>query len=374
MDTLLIRSVAVYRARRQWPLLKGVMGFAGRVVLAVSAALVILAATAGWLLVGDAGNSALRAFWIALLAVPVVALNECRQGILRALDRVILGQIPDLLVRPGALLLLVGLAWVLTDALTPEVGVGLAVLAYVIAFLIGAVWLLREVPAEVRTARREIDRKAWLLAALPMLFLAGMQVVNQQTDVLMLGSIMGTKAAGIYSVASQGAGFVMFVLIAVNSALAPTLAALHAREERSRLQYVVTRAARVTLLGCFLVAATLVLLSRVYLGLFGEAFLSGNTALTILAAGSVLNVALIWAGVLLVMTGYERLAAKGIGLTAVLNVVLNAALIPRYGLTGAAIATATSTAIGNGLLVFLVIRRLRIDPTALGLGRDRSSV
>jgi len=372
MDTLLVRSVAAYRAKGEWALLKGVLRFARRWVLAASTGIVSLAALGGWIAVGDGDSPTLRAFWIALLAVPLIALNECRQGILRALDRVILGQLPDMVVRSGALLLFAGIAFAATEGLPPEAYVGLAVTAFAVAFLLGALWLVREVPAEVRAARHATDRRAWLLAALPMLFLAGMQVVNRKADVIMLGSIEGTNAAGLYSVASQGADVVLFVLVAINSALGPTVAALHARGEPARLQYVVTRAARATLLASFLVAVTLILLRGVYLGLFGEEFVAASTALTILTVANLLHVAFGSVGVLLVMTGNERLAAKGIGLTVVLNVVLNAILIPRYGLAGAAVATATSMAAGTGLLAFWVVRRLGIDPTAIGRRDSRS--
>jgi O-antigen/teichoic acid export membrane protein len=64
------------------------------------------------------------------------------------------------------------------------------------------------------------------------------------------------------------------------------------------------------------------------------------------------------------MTAHQSTAAWVMGLSAVANVVLNAALIPIWGTTGAAIATAASIAAWNIILVIQVRRRLGIRTTA----------
>jgi len=85
-----------------------------------------------------------------------------------------------------------------------------------------------------------------------------------------------------------------------------------------------------------------------------------------LSVGQLINAATGSVGLLLIMTGYERDAAICVGISAVLNVVLNATLIPKWGLTGAAIATTSSMMVWNILLAIWVYRRLRIHSTALG--------
>ena len=76
----------------------------------------------------------------------------------------------------------------------------------------------------------------------------------------------------------------------------------------------------------------------------------------------------------LTMTGHQRDAAASIGAGAVLNVVLNVALIPGWGLEGAAAATATSMIVWNLLLAVAVRRRLGINASALGrIGRGRAA-
>ena len=71
-------------------------------------------------------------------------------------------------------------------------------------------------------------------------------------------------------------------------------------------------------------------------------------------------------GFLLTMTGHEQVATKVIGGSALLNVVLNLVLIPRLGLTGAAIATTIATAMRSLVLSLYVRRLLGYDATAFG--------
>jgi O-antigen/teichoic acid export membrane protein len=74
----------------------------------------------------------------------------------------------------------------------------------------------------------------------------------------------------------------------------------------------------------------------------------------------VLNAATGTAGYLLVMTHYERPAAVMFGLAAVLNVLLNLLLIPRFGMTGAAIASAIALVLLNALLAWGASTWLRV--------------
>ena len=85
-----------------------------------------------------------------------------------------------------------------------------------------------------------------------------------------------------------------------------------------------------------------------------------------LSAGALINVAMGSVGVLLVMTGHERHAAIGIGISMVANVVLNAILIPQWGLEGAAAATASTKILCAVLLAILVYKKLGIYSPGIG--------
>jgi O-antigen/teichoic acid export membrane protein len=67
------------------------------------------------------------------------------------------------------------------------------------------------------------------------------------------------------------------------------------------------------------------------------------------------------------MTGNQRLAALGITVGALVNVLVAVALIPSLDAEGAAIAATASLILSNVLLVLLLRRSLGVDSTALGL-------
>src|SRR5690606_34336238 len=76
-------------------------------------------------------------------------------------------------------------------------------------------------------------------------------------------------------------------------------------------------------------------------GLFGERFLEGDVVLLALSVSHVANTMLGagLVGFLLTMTGYQTTAAIVVAGSTVLNIALNALLIPRFGILGAAVAT-----------------------------------
>jgi O-antigen/teichoic acid export membrane protein len=68
----------------------------------------------------------------------------------------------------------------------------------------------------------------------------------------------------------------------------------------------------------------------------------------------------------LVMTGHEGDATRATAVGAATAVVLNAALIPLAGLTGAAAATVISVLARNALASYYTRARLGIDTTLAG--------
>jgi O-antigen/teichoic acid export membrane protein len=199
-----------------------------------------------------------------------------------------------------------------------------------------------------------------------LLLIGGLGVVNTQTDIILLGILRSPTDAGVYRVASRGAEFIEFVLLAVNAPLAPMMARLYARGEGRRLQRMITSSARMITLLSAPVALGLIVFADGFLGLFGGEFVQGRGALTILAAAQLVNAFFGSVAMALTMTGHERDTLRGLLLAAVLNVSMNFAFIPLFGTIGAAIATATSIITWNVALGALLYRRLGLVPTALG--------
>ena len=69
------------------------------------------------------------------------------------------------------------------------------------------------------------------------------------------------------------------------------------------------------------------------------------------------------------MTGCHKEVALIVRTVALLNVTLNALLIPDLGLVGAAISTITSLSLWTSGMYYLVRRKLSLNPTILGIFR-----
>jgi O-antigen/teichoic acid export membrane protein len=98
---------------------------------------------------------------------------------------------------------------------------------------------------------------------------------------------------------------------------------------------------------------------------YGEEYKSGYVALVILLAGQVVNAGSGPVALLLNMTGYERYTLRGVGVSTILNVVLNVILIPKYGIAGAAVASALTLVGWNLILVYFVARELGINSSVI---------
>lgn len=87
--------------------------------------------------------------------------------------------------------------------------------------------------------------------------------------------------------------------------------------------------------------------------------------------GQLVNVATGFAATILLMVGESGQLTWAVGAGAAVNLALSAALIPSYGATGAAVATAASTATMNILMAYLLWRRQRIYSAVLWVGHRR---
>jgi O-antigen/teichoic acid export membrane protein len=191
LPTLLIREVARYHLESRWDLLRGILKRANQTVFILS---LVVGSTAGgiaWLFADRWDFTQLATFGWSLLLLPLIALNRLREAALQGLRRVVMGQIPEKVLQPVILLILVG-STSLADSLAPPLAMALYCTAAMLSFLVGTVMLLRALPTEVRAVQPRYDGSTWMSSVLPLSLLAGLQVINGQTDIFMLG-LLTTK-------------------------------------------------------------------------------------------------------------------------------------------------------------------------------------
>jgi O-antigen/teichoic acid export membrane protein len=366
---LVVRETARAHAREQWGLMRGIWRWAALAAGSLAVLIALVVGALAWALADRFSGVQLATFAWGLLLVPLIALGNLAGAALRGLQHVIQGQLSELVIRPAAFLLLVAgvLLWG-PGSLAADSAMALHAAAAACALAAGAALLARERPESVmRDPVPVYETRRWLHSALPLALVAGMHLVHQYTDLVMLGLLVDNDQVGIYRVAAQAAAVVAFGLNAMNMVVAPRFAHHHATGDTAALQWTATFSARVILMLTLPVVAALALLGEPVIRLvFGPDYSSGYAALAILAVGQLGNAIFGSVAFLLNMTGHERDTARGLAVAVAVNVVLNLLLIPLLGLEGAALATTTTLVLWNVLLWRAVRRRLGIDSTAMG--------
>ncbi len=367
LPKLIVREVAIYQTRSEWGLMRGLLNWSNQVVLLVSIILALIAGGIAYSFGMNGNSQMLLAFCVALVSLPIASLTKVRLSVIGGLHKVVLAQLPEILITPLLLIILsVFTHLLLKEEFDASTVVAIHVLAIAITFIIGICLLHQTLPKAIGNASPQYQVKKWISSSLPLMFLGAMHLINSRTDILMLGAMRGTEDVGVYVVVSRVTSLIVFILLAVNSALAPNIASLYAEGKIEQLQRIITNSSRIVFFVSLTVAISVIGFSYWVLLLFGSDFTQGQNALIILSIGQLVNAAMGPVGLLLTMSGHERYTVISVGTGAIFNIILNALLIPIWRIEGAAIATTSSTIIWNGISFIYVKKKLGINSTAIG--------
>jgi O-antigen/teichoic acid export membrane protein len=189
-------------------------------------------------------------------------------------------------------------------------------------------------------------------------------------DTILLGLYLPSGEVGIYNIAARLVVLASFVMLPINSSLAPRIADLYQRgkTETLRRAYAAATAWIVRLsLPAFIV---IVVFPDELLKLFGPGFISGATVTVVLAAGKFVDAATGPCAMMLNMSGRPTLNMANNIAGLLLNIALNIVLIPRYGIVGSAIAWAVVLVLMNIARVTQV--RLTMDMLPFGGGTAKA--
>jgi len=366
LKQLLVREIAVYRANSEFGLMSGLLCWSNQIVLLASLSLAIVAAISVRLFDLNWNSQMQVVFLTALISLPLSSLTTVRQGAMEGLNQILQGQIAEMLVQPLLFMLCVGILYGFFQEGTNVIWIMVArVLTVGIAFGLGTELLRRTIAKIASKASPNYEINNWLHSVLPFLLINATYVIYNQTDALMLGAMRGTVDVGVYYVINRISELTLFIVVAVNTSLTPTIASLYARQNKIQLQKLVTKGSRINMLVSLPIFLVLIVFGKYILMIFGTEFISGYIALIVSCLGKLYIVLTGLTAVLLGMTGYESFIAMAVGTSSIINVVLNYILISQWGIVGASVATGTSIFICNTYLTIIVCKKLRINPTLI---------
>jgi O-antigen/teichoic acid export membrane protein len=193
---------------------------------------------------------------------------------------------------------------------------------------------------------REISRELWMFSS-PRALATAFGVTITYLDVLLVGAFVSTKQAAIYAAVSRLSVVGNYALQGIRTAIAPQVSELIARREMTRLEGLYQVSTWWAMAMCFPVYIGFAVFAPIVTRLFGHAYGHGSPALVILCLAGLVNAGTGGVTLILLMAGNSRLNLLNTAAALALNVGLNVILIPRLGISGAAIAWGASILLSN---------------------------
>ncbi|QQE65695.1 flippase [Leptolyngbya sp. BL0902] len=368
IQQVVIRETATFELNHDWGLLKGLLQWSISVVLGIS--ILVISLSVGIVLFFINDNSGIldpKTFMIAILALPIDSLSLIRTALMRGLRHPVSAFLPEGIVLPWINIALI--LWLLLHerSLSPPHAMSARLLSSMISGFLGFILVLKVIPKEVFSSHVNYHIKGWLSAIVPFTLFYGINLINTQADIIMLGFFRRPEEVGLYQSCIQLILPLSGIMLTINSVISPYISRFYEQENRAELAKISTLGARVSLF-IFMPFCLIYIFKGQFIlrNLYGDIFAQAAPALMILSGATLVNVAFGPVATILNMTRNENESLKGILLSAFFNLLANLIVIPRYGIIGAAITTLISYLIWNIFLWIRLRAKLGLDSSIVG--------
>lgn len=205
--------------------------------------------------------------------------------------------------------------------------------------------------------------------ALPRAVAAGLEQSIIWLDVILVGVIAGSAAAGVYGAAARFVAAGVIISTALRIVVAPRFSALLAERDHGAVEGLYAVTARWILLFGGPVYLLLAAFAPTVLGFLGDGFVGGANAMVVLCLGSIVVLAAGNVQSLLLMSGRSGLGAMNKAIVLAVNVAGNLALVPVMGIMGAAVTWAASMVLDTTLAAYQVRATTGIALSLGSIGR-----
>ena len=218
---------------------------------------------------------------------------------------------------------------------------------------------------KINDKKEQISIKKELFAySSPIMFYAIISTIFVWVDTFFIGYFQDAFQVGLYNAAIPIATLLGFAPEIFTQLFLPLISKEYAKKNKKLIEELSKQVAKWIFIINLPVLALITIFPGVFLNvLFGPEFLPAEQALRWLAIGIfVYNAAHIISSNLLSMGGRSKVILANTIISGVLNVILNIILIPKYGITGAAIATTISLIVLSILSISQVYHYFKIVP------------
>lgn len=298
--------------------------------------------------------------FLAAICLPMLAVEGVMDCIARAFNWPKVAFLPTYILRPIAIIVFAGGALLAGFPANAETTLWAAIIASFISLLLQFIVLFKKLQKTIPYQKPAYKVKTWVLVALPIFLVEGFYVLMTSVDVLFVSVLMSPKDTAIYFATTKILALVHFVYFAVRASVSHRYSAFHTNGNQEAFQEFVQKTVSWTFWPSLLMAAFMAIFGKFFLMLFGSEFTSGSFILIVLLCGIVIRSSIGPAEALLVMAARQKMCAGIYAITLSVNVALNIALIPVFGILGAAIATSIALVFESAALHSAAKRALGI--------------
>ena len=296
------------------------------------------------------------------------------QAVLRCYNKNMTALLSEKIVRPVLIILVVGFYFVfnknensalLAVAWTTACTFGAAMFSGVLLYKTINVQSSRDSSAasmQKSSAPFRIDRKAqYYFLLLSLLGIAFIRI-----DALFLGELGFINDVGVYNTATRFSDLMTIVLQTLTFLVVPQYAVLAKAKAYVALQTLVTRTARTSFALTIPLFLGLICFGNFFLNLHSAAFTAGYSVVVVLGATNLVYAFLGDSNYLLLMQGHSRTAFACMLFGFGCSILIEIALIPHYGMLGAALGRAGGSLVLYGGTALMVWRKSGIVPSVVG--------
>lgn len=333
--------------------------------LAVSALLCLL--TLIYLPFVPEGDTANHYFAAAIIILPL-ALAEYNSSALRAQGSLWTALLPrDIFWRialPAAVLGLFSIGLVLSGPDALALSAALLLLMLALQMLAAgrrtyAIWPV------IKPVRQHWHRwgglSLWLLAG------ALIETIALNADVILVGLMLDLESAGLYFNAFRTAGLMTLFTFAIELVIAPMVAEHYHAKDMRKAQAITALCAWAGFVFSLAIFAGFAIFGDEILSLFGPSYTEGWLILMLLAFGLLFDAATGPSKIVMMMTGHERAYVVIFGGITLVGIAVQIAIIPVFGIVGAAAANMGSRIIAQIAIALWCRYRVGLDTSLLGV-------
>ncbi len=366
LPNLLVRYVSKYQVENKWGEIKGLLRLANKLVF-FSFFIVFLISVILYFFWWNVYSDVLKdAIWVGFGILIFSGLSAIRAAALRGLHYIVLGQLPDTLLKNFLIFIGVLTYFYLDLKITPMIAIIIYFIAVVISYFVGFLLLNKLLLVKLKNVTTISENKFWIREALPFTINGSVQVIRSKLVTFILAAFGSVESVAIYDIALRGGALVSFTLDAMNTAIAPHISSSYQKGDKIVLQNILTKSSRIVFLTA--IPTTLIFVfggSFVISTLFGEEYINSYIPLVIICLGQLLSSTIGPVGIVLSMTGNMSYFTRNNIYVTIFNVLFSFPFIYFWDVEGAAILYSLLLIIQNCMLFIYLKKKLNINSSIL---------